>query len=243
MSRSYTPQKFQGIGIQNPYITMGLVQLVTIVKEGQAPSITGHLIWASIKTAKLELGIGFSLFTSDYKKFGMLAMDCWIVQSWKFFYLHGIEILEDTPTPPLGRIGDLYLIPAFLGHGFKGKELAHINRCRLFLQVTSLADIVSADGKHITHATWHGCKDSLRPSYYYWPNQGNPTPRDWQLWHRCLSLSFCGGQERRMVIPLGSWTNQQFKEWLWFYSPDEDRLYTRDNTIWQFYSVEGGRLQ
>jgi hypothetical protein len=37
----YAPTKFQGIGLKNIYFTMCLLQIETLVYEGQSPSITG----------------------------------------------------------------------------------------------------------------------------------------------------------------------------------------------------------
>ena len=240
---TYAPSKFQGIGLKNIFITMGLLRIDAIVHEGQASSITGCLIRTSIEAAKLEVGLGSTLFQSNFQQFGKLATDCWIVHSWKFMHDFSIDLIEGTPALPLRRIGDRYLTSSFYSHSFKGRELLRLNRCRLFLQVTTLADISAADGKFITHDAWHGRLDATRPSYYSWPNQGDPTTRDWALWRRALSLTFCGGQARRLVIPLGSWTDQQIHLWTWFFAPAEDRLYERRGTAWNAYTLEGGRRQ
>jgi hypothetical protein len=100
---TYAPSKFQGIGLKNPFITMGLARLAALVQEGQAPSIMGQLIRASIEATKLELGLGTSLFLTDYKQFGKLVTDCWISHSWKFFSDFDINLPECTPNVPLCR--------------------------------------------------------------------------------------------------------------------------------------------
>jgi hypothetical protein len=148
---TYAPSKFQGIGLKNPFITMGLARLATLVQEGQTQSITGQLIRASIEATKLELGLGSALFQADFKCFGRLVMDCWISHSWKVFQEFDIELIEGTPGLPLRRRGDLYLIQAFVSNHFKGQELICLNRCHLFLRV-----ITGADGKTITLDAWYG---------------------------------------------------------------------------------------
>lgn len=45
---------------------MGLLHIRAIIQEGQAPSITGGLIQASIKATKLKIGLGSTLFQSNY---------------------------------------------------------------------------------------------------------------------------------------------------------------------------------
>jgi hypothetical protein len=66
----YAPIKFQGVGLKNIYITMGLLQIDLIASEGKANSITGGLVRTSIEATKLELGLDSSVFESDFKKFG-----------------------------------------------------------------------------------------------------------------------------------------------------------------------------
>jgi hypothetical protein len=63
----YAPIKFQGVGLKNIYIMMGLLRVDLIASEGKANSITGDLVRTSIEATKLELGLPSSLFESDFK--------------------------------------------------------------------------------------------------------------------------------------------------------------------------------
>jgi hypothetical protein len=53
----HAPTKFQGVGLKNIYITMGLLRINLIASEGKANSITGGLVRTSIEATKLELGL------------------------------------------------------------------------------------------------------------------------------------------------------------------------------------------
>jgi hypothetical protein len=239
----FAPTKFMGLDLHNPYITMGILHTDLLSSEGQMDSITGDLIRATIEVTKLELGLGISLFQINYWHFSHLPTACWITDVWKFMSKFDIEMVENTESLSLRRIGDKFLIDQFFLHGLKGKTLTRLNRCRLFLQVNSAADIVTADGKWITHDAWHGKLDDMRPHYYSWPNQGDPPARDWALWRKALSISLCDGQERRLTIPLGSWTDKQTHLWRWFFAPAENRMYERVDDHWNVYAMEGGRIQ
>jgi hypothetical protein len=133
--------------------------------------------------------------------------------------------------------------PGLALNHFKGQELVCLNRCRLFLKAVTLADISGADRKAITHDAWHGRRDSTRPDYYSWPNQGDPASKDWLLWRRALSLTFCDGQVQRLSIPLGSWTDLQRQQWTWFFAPNEDRLYEHRPSAWNVYTMDSGWRQ
>lgn len=152
----YAPNKFMGISLHNIFILMGLLHVEILSYEGKLDFITGNLLRASIEATKLEMGLGQSLFQHLYKHFGHLPSPCWITHTWKFMSEFDIKMTEDTSSPPLRRIGDKFLTAEFFLHGFKGKELARLNRCRLFLQANSMADIAMADGKWITYNAWYG---------------------------------------------------------------------------------------
>jgi hypothetical protein len=44
------------------------------------------------------------------------------------------------------------LMEAFMHNGYKGKELRELNKCRLYLQCTNLADITNGKGNKILAA-------------------------------------------------------------------------------------------
>lgn len=157
--------------------------------------------------------------TANYRTFGHLTTPCWLTHLWSFTHMVGVEIHNDTPIPTLCCIRDHYLIKWLHSSGFKGKELLQLNRCLvLFLQVFSLANIKTGDGKQITHKAWFGQCDLRQPRYYTWPNQGDPSTQDWKLWQCTLSLCFCSGQSQQLTLPLGSWTDNSISTWIWFFT-------------------------
>jgi len=117
----------------------------------------------------------------------------------------------------------MFLNEAFYRGGKQGKALQWLNLCRLYLQVTTLADIVTEDGRYITYAARHGQKDITCIKYNRWPNQGNPGVKIWDEWSKCLAEVFCGGRtDGTLLSPLGKWTNVLPTDWEWFYSIFEE---------------------
>lgn len=98
-----------------------------IATAGQSDSITGQLIRASIEAAKLELGLGDTLFQHNFKTVGHLLTPCWIKHSWQFMHKFNIAMMEGTPTLLLLRISDKYLVEHFLLNSFTGATLACLN--------------------------------------------------------------------------------------------------------------------
>jgi hypothetical protein len=106
----------------------------------------GKLICTSIEQAKLELGLEGRLFDHNFKTVGHLLTECWIKTVWKETSEYGIHIVERTASLQTECKGDGLLMEEFMQNGYKGKDLRELNKCRLFLQCKTLADIANGKG-------------------------------------------------------------------------------------------------
>ena len=89
----------------------------------------------------------------------------------------------------------------------------HINRCRLYLQANTVADITSTDGifipKYIRTA-----KNRIRDNKILFPVQGKPSKTDKQYWEHLISSISDKGF---LHLPLKEWIrdpDQQF-QYVW----------------------------
>ena len=76
---------------------------------------------------------------------------------------------DDLPLLESFRINDKSIIESFVLNGFKNIELKMLNECRMFLRVTFLSEIATADGLMIEGWAWRGFKSSLTINQYIWP--------------------------------------------------------------------------
>jgi len=79
---------------------------------------------------------------------------------------------------------------SFVRENISGTELAQINCCQLYLQVTTLSNICDGSGQHILPDMWVGKQNQMFTSGYHWPNQGQPPKKDWTLWQLALWQAF-----------------------------------------------------
>jgi hypothetical protein len=106
----------------------------------------------------------------------------------------------------------------------------------MFLQVTTLSDIVEAGGSLISKLAWDGHRDKGTGSYYEWPRSPSSLSRaHWTLWRRALEKCFTS-RARTLSTPLGSWTRAPPLKWQWHFSPREDRIYAKEGFLWRIYS-------
>ena len=117
-------------------------------------------------------------------------------------------------------------------------ELRKLNCCRLYLRVTSLADICSSDGKtkmrRYKSCTAITASKIRRKSHLGWPYQVNPNETTWKLWREALkkSTNTCGD---RLMEPLGQWlTNEDYDK---LYDSDTSTILIYDTLQWKRYEA------
>ena len=98
----------------------------------------------------------------------------------------------------------------FVALGYRSKQLQSLNRCRLFLRVTTLADIVESSGRYLCQQALQGRRQIGRPSYgYTWPEQGNPDKEAWKLWAKAIrqAVGITNFRSTECSTALGPWTD------------------------------------
>ena len=86
---------------------------------------------------------------------------------------------------------------------FTRQELCSINRCRLFLNVFFLSDIVSGNGRQLLGEARTGQKLHQSQSKWIWPRQTRPPPSDWKLWKVAINEIWIGNETHVLAQPLG----------------------------------------
>ena len=57
--------------------------------------------------------------------------------------------VSDAWTPPLVRVGDSFLMDQFRARGFKPHTMYILNKCRMYLNIITVADITNPHGTHV----------------------------------------------------------------------------------------------
>ena len=86
------------------------------------------------------------------------------------------------------------------------------NRCRLYLTILSIADIVTGNGLEIDRRYWLGEVQEERARNLEWSTQGNPSINDWITWRRVLRLSIGAETPKQLSISLGAWYEMATKK-------------------------------
>ena len=90
---------------------------------------------------------------------------------------------------------------------FKPFEIRMVNYCRLYLRVTTLADITTAKGDAIDSGMYQGDPQSvIVNSRWYHVHQKRPSPKAWSCWRKACRLF--ANRRRELFALMGNWIVQ-----------------------------------
>jgi hypothetical protein len=202
------PQRYQGVGIPDLWRVQGILKLWLAIQHGDAPTITGNQLRASMELHTIEVGLPGQLTQNDYTIYGQWATTSWLKHLWEFCNDSNIQLLTTTPQLTLAREHDHFLMKKFAMFGYKKQQLYQLNLCRLFCHATRLSDISTGDGQRIHPQSWDRQPTDSAGTEYSWPLHGRPTKPSWVLWRSAIRQCFLTLQNTQQTLrqPLGIWT-------------------------------------
>ena len=144
----FAPTKYFGLGIKHLYTSQETERILNMIQHTANNTETGNLYRASLEHLIIEVGMGELVFDQPYHELCFLATPSLVKSTWQFLYTNSIHLKHDVNIPIL-REQDRPIMQDFYASGYRDLQLAAINRCRLFLNVYSMSDIVTSDGLSI----------------------------------------------------------------------------------------------
>ena len=177
---------------------------------------TGNYMEANLQAHQLETGTSFGILQQVYHNTAILASDTWMKRVWRELEELDIYVACNSPALSLRCQDDALLVDLFINLEVDQHELLWLNWCRMFLQVCTVSDLVTADGRFIRRSMWDGIRDDCTRSPYQWPRTVRPSRPHWDLWQSTLSraLLASNGPHQPLRQPLGHWTDP-LEDWNW----------------------------
>ena len=135
--------------------------------------------------------LSYNLTTSDH------LTPTYVTHLWQF--LSHINATIEIPGLKLQspqRLNDLFIMD-IATQFYSGKQLRHINRCRMYMQVITMADIVTASGSEIEK--WATTGGKIKKSTWQWPKCPPPITRIMENMEILRTIT------TRSSTPLGQW--------------------------------------
>jgi hypothetical protein len=144
------------------------------------------------------------------------------------------------------RINDSMIMDAPALQQMSRKEQILVNRCRILLQVESVSDIASSDGRYLHEAWLNNNPQKPSRSTKRWPKQGDTGKEAWSIWKRFLLRAYTK-TDGTLYKKLGDWMQRnkhRVHEAYW--SQLQQLMFTPDDSYnrWKSHQlIQAGRRQ
>ena len=227
----FGPPWLGGANFFHLYDIQGHGQLKLFLTSWRTPnSHTGKLLRITVSWAQYCSGTGTSIFIDTATKLPHLESH-WLKSMRQ--YLNAIQgrlEIGSEFVPKLQREHDSFIMDAVLlaGEMFKPAEIRMVNYCRMYLRVSTVADISNAAGTHIDLGMYKGAESAINTnSKWYHVHQKRPNARAWHQWRRaCRLLS----TKQQLHTRLGAWVVPAVeirRQWNYWQDRTSDILYHR----------------
>ena len=232
------PIKYGGVGIKDIYTLQGIAHIKVLVDEGGTKTPTGQLIQQVIEGHTLEAGRSGNIFSIPYDEIQNELTYSLVKDTLRFISESNVTVMGDIPRLKKWREDDTFLmddIQRAQGVEITDNDREAFQRCRKYLQVSTLSDIVNGGGTHILETAWNVRREwtSLSGSAYEWPYQPRPGKADVEAWQRVLQLVYAVcPRYRNFCRSLGRYNRESRRHAMWMWEGQSESLYQNDNGKW-----------
>ena len=244
----YGPVDFGGLGFRDLAVEQGIEQLCMILRHLRMHTEQGKLLTITLQWWQLTAGVTSPLWDNPslplhyLKKNWLTSVQGFLSSSQSSLHLRGLM----TDFPKATRIHDQCIMDVISQLPVSPPKLRAFNRCRLYMRVTYLSEISTADGLQISRTSWTGQRN--RNSPLLWPYQPAPGPKSFRVWRRLIATAFLDGRRRRVCPrtidlflqhPLRGWLPDSSglrSSWTDFFSPSTRQLYRVSNQTTKVHS-------
>jgi hypothetical protein len=182
---------YGGLSLPDIYDDQGIGQLSLFIGHLKLGDENGRLILSTLSHMQLSIGSHQPFLNTPFTVYGKLVEPNWITSIWFYANSKNIKIdVEQQWLPTLEREGDTTIIDTALTFNLTNLQLRQINTCRIYLQVITISDITTANGRYILPHIVKGQQSEDRISKLHWPKTCRPT--HWVAWKRFLQYISSG---------------------------------------------------
>jgi hypothetical protein len=204
---------------------MAINQIKLFIGHVRNNDDTGKLLLSELEYVQLIAGIQHPVLNkSTPTNFLKWTPSCWIT-NFKIILTHieGETKIANQWIPSTQRKKDTFLMESFFKYTQDTHTLQILNNCRLYLQIFTLSDITSADGKKLTKSQLNGHRSPSFSTELSWPKQIKPSRKCWETFKHVIKYIFCHKNSFTLKKPLGPWkpTIHPQNTWNHFYDPEK----------------------
>ena len=226
----YGHSDYAGVEMRTLSIEKGLSQLLSLITCVRSTGIPHKLAMIAISWAQLLAGTSTPIFQETSIKLPQLDPMVWIPAIRDFLNkINGSLEMAETFVPDLQRENDCFLMDDVVSGSYRPTEIKYISACRLYLGVTLMSDIATADGNEIRPEILLGSQPTVDTHKGLMPYQEKPNETAWKLWRRML-LKHTIGQTLCLSVTLGKWLatgEATHRNWRYYLDAGTEIVYMR----------------
>lgn len=232
---TFAPTQVGGLGIQNFAVEQSISHVLTIIAHlrGRETPLTSNCIQL-LESYQIYSGILTSptIFTQSIPYIpDNIAPWLEIIRT----FLRQINARIDIPQLQqinTIRTNDRGIMQTAMTFYDDKRTLSHINNCRLYLQVNTVAEITNCHGTHILPQALYGtydetnqpCLHAISTSKLNWPAQHRPPTVAWTLWKTFIQQLIKPTTSTTLSTPLGPWKATVHSQRTWKFAYIHDRI-------------------
>jgi hypothetical protein len=210
----YASTTLGGIGLIDLLMEQGGSKITTILSHLRSHSPIDETILILIETYQICAGITYPALENNniYHNY----VDSPWIQLTKTF-LHAIKgqmYIPSIATIKIIRVNDFALMESPHTQRFTKSQQESINACRIYLRITTIAEITNENGSNILQIA---LKEKLNnnntapllwqilQSKLSWPHQLRPPTASWNHWKKFLLCFTTNTPVLQLINPLGNW--------------------------------------
>jgi hypothetical protein len=153
----FAGSRYGGLNLPELYTDQGISQIQYLVGHLHLEDGIGLQILCLISHTQLHVSSAKHLFNLPFSAYSKWIDHTWITSVWQFLAAIVATLnVQKHWVPPLPRMGDRMLMDIALDLGLPPVSLRKINNCRLYLQVLTVSDISTADGRYLLPSAIEG---------------------------------------------------------------------------------------
>ncbi len=238
----YGTLRAQGWDIQDPYAVQLIEHLQALLRHCNRDTPSHDLHIDNMEAVQTHVGSSVPFWELPFEEYGFLAPDGWMKETWRALSETSLSLRGPLKLFLSLRQHDQHLMDIFIAQGYSEDLLLVLQNCRLYLRVTRLSEITSADGTRLEAAPFLGTfHPRLLQQHNKWPAAYKPSRNEWITWQNALKDCFLIPQARhnRLLQPLGPWSTQDDEQWIWWYSPSQNHLWEKTLDSWHVWQRNG----
>jgi hypothetical protein len=190
-SLRHGPLELGGLGLFDLRTEAGIEAIKFLRNSLYSDSEAGNLIRLNLQYSQREAGVGFYLLEKPQVYISYLTPS-WTLSIRQFLANNNMSItVSDIHLNRLRGDTDSYIMHADHLKGYSSSQQSDLNLVRLWLQVTTLADMTDPERRTCIVPSY---LDAQRPPSFEpsetWPRQHQPTKSQTRLWKRYITSSF-----------------------------------------------------